>query len=1062
MEGLRSFPIRMAGGDLERAFPDGNGLDDTARVDEVAADLLERAGLGSLSDDPYLGDTVRAEIDDAIRRTDETPPEYPYEYPSLESFVETNLAQDVDPGLVVDATSLLLLSSTYGESHIYDCSEMCGVPAEALAYTMLRVLAERDGATCESQLNLAYLVSLGLHAPYDGVEEEASKARDLCGDDPTPLWLLGTFAAGQATVVKNLLKMAHTSSELISASERAFEALREELPDSPLGWSGAADLYLKLADEAHGYAILPFQVRTWHARALAYYEKARTKSAAAGLLAGHARALSAVGRDEEAAAIARTLNERDPDWAPYQALLVQVLGAAADYDGVIEAREEAPEPSLPRRGTFALGDAYGFGLRGTRPDWSYDPSYDPMGGASSTDLSFLPGYGKGLSYGGCVEEAEVAALIATRQLDRAIEKSSGDDFGRRFGPGIDCSFEPIGPDSGSGGSDLHLIAIGELGNTSDRDAEIEDSYGPVNAGSLSSYYDTREAFWRSLGDRDRARRAVKEWKAELPKDPLAHEREGELAFLAGDYDRAVAALTNAEQRTHGLDPELSYPTYGSDGSAEELRQQVLLQLGTTLEHAGNQRQAMAAYKSVEAISDRVEYSRFDGFGDGQLGALLLNDGKYDQAAAHLRRAIKLRFGAQRASLSGAREVFPDSSILLRGSEHNNLALAAAKSGNFDLARQAAAGAVERDPSNPVFLDTAAFVQHLAGEDAAAVDGYRKALAQDPSSYVSANNLAVLLAEDDANDEAVELLEQAVKANPDYAKAWHNLGVVRSRAGSVGAFLEGQGALARAAAIDHDLRGNETALLVDDKIYDSGLDVSRTVPPDWTYAASAKETGRGFIITMALLILLRLLWVLGLDRVAGGVAERVIASSPHSGRRTAWFWRRFRPRWALAASFTVLAVPVVWGVPIASAMVFGALTIALVSIPIATRLCITRPGESMHFGWTPALAVGLVGMPFGIAIAPYPVLDSTRPDERWTVRWLPSLVLAGVTALFAVASLTTSLPYLRVAAATALALLATLLIPVPPFDGSRLKGRRAQLVVACLLTFGAVAFGLKWV
>ncbi|MEI2784115.1 MAG: hypothetical protein V9E82_00170 [Candidatus Nanopelagicales bacterium] len=42
-------------------------------------------------------------------------------------------------------------------------------------------------------------------------------------------------------------------------------------------------------------------------------------------------------------------------------------------------------------------------------------------------------------------------------------------------------------------------------------------------------------------------------------------------------------------------------------------------------------------------------------------------------------------------------------------------------------------------------------------------------------------------------------------------------------------------------------------IVDETIYDSGVDVSRPIAPGWTYATSASEPVLGFAITMLLLV-----------------------------------------------------------------------------------------------------------------------------------------------------------------------------------------------------------------
>ena len=204
------------------------------------------------------------------------------------------------------------------------------------------------------------------------------------------------------------------------------------------------------------------------------------------------------------------------------------------------------------------------------------------------------------------------------------------------------------------------------------------------------------------------------------------------------------------------------------------------------------------------------------------------------------------------------DIYPSRDL---GAQDNNLALALAKLGRDDDALVHAQSALAHDLANPVYVDTLAFVQQLGGDDVAATATYRKVLETDPTSYVSANNLAVLLAQHGHRAEAEDLLERAVAVAPRYAIGWHNLGVVREPVSR--SLLDSQGALARAARLDHDLRG-EDGLVVDEEIYRSGLDVSRPLSPDWEYAASATSSSRNLTLGVLVLLLLRPPWTLGLE------------------------------------------------------------------------------------------------------------------------------------------------------------------------------------------------------
>ena len=98
---------------------------------------------------------------------------------------------------------------------------------------------------------------------------------------------------------------------------------------------------------------------------------------------------------------------------------------------------------------------------------------------------------------------------------------------------------------------------------------------------------------------------------------------------------------------------------------------------------------------------------------------------------------------------------------LEGAQDNNLALALAKLGRHDDSIAYAESALAHDPVNPIYVDTVAFVHDLAGDEQRAAITYRQALAADATSYVSANNLAVILAQDGQRAEAAAVLEDAV-------------------------------------------------------------------------------------------------------------------------------------------------------------------------------------------------------------------------------------------------------------------------------------------------------------
>ncbi|MEI2784114.1 MAG: hypothetical protein V9E82_00165 [Candidatus Nanopelagicales bacterium] len=68
----------------------------------------------------------------------------------------------------------------------------------------------------------------------------------------------------------------------------------------------------------------------------------------------------------------------------------------------------------------------------------------------------------------------------------------------------------------------------------------------------------------------------------------------------------------------------------------------------------------------------------------------------------------------------------------------------------------------------------------------------------------------------------------------------------------------------------------------------------------------------------------------------------------------------------------------------------------------------------------------------------------------------------VVAVLTVVSAATSVPYVRAGAMMSLVLLASILTPAPPFDGSKISSRVGQLAVAGGLAVATLAFVMKWI
>lgn len=103
------------------------------------------------------------------------------------------------------------------------------------------------------------------------------------------------------------------------------------------------------------------------------------------------------------------------------------------------------------------------------------------------------------------------------------------------------------------------------------------------------------------------------------------------------------------------------------------------------------------------------------------------------------------------------------------------------------------------------------------------------------------------------------------------------------------------------------------------------------------------------------------------------------------------------------------------------------------------------------------------------LAPYPGVESSAPQspgQRESLMkrarpWMPSLSLFLTGTFLLTLAWFTHLPYQREAALAAAVLLASMLLPVPPFDGSRIASRRIQAGITFVLCLFTGLIYLKW-
>lgn len=1029
---LQQFPILPDDSRVRELFPGGVDEDDHAEVDALIEELLEDVGLDQMMP-AWRADAERIEQSNTWEALefDGDQLTYPWYFPLVDAPVRAAMHEDASEGSIHDLTALLMYRYASGDHASYDLD--VPIPnAHALVYTILRQVSE-EHPSCATQLNLTFFVSRETLGPWDAVTYEADRAGEICGDDARPLWIKAQTAA-QKFAEQYSGNGGYDGTQYVTFAEQAYEELREEYPDSPLGWAGLADLRLNMADMNSGFAggSRPFQLRQWRQEAVELYRTAISRSQASQLAIGYSRALGAVGEHDRAIAVADSALDEAPGWAPYQARLAAALTEARDFPGLKDAIEGFPAPRPLTSLTWDLGDVGGIAGPSYRP---FEVVIDVrgVGDAYVVDRAYIPESVLDTPWFSCLNAQYEIAVIGT-------------------------GTSPQTPPA------LESAVYADIPTPHYQDCEMA---------GLQPGAEGLQDFWRWAHDLDAAADTVDQWKESESGQALPQVRAGEIAYLKGDYAdaekyfRAAEDLLYTGEQQNGLWIYLSEA--GAEGighEAEEFHVQLLLQLGAAQSAAGDSRGAVATWTQaweLSAYDPSDTMARLQSIATSEIGRERLAQGDAEGAFYVLEPAVSSMLAnpwvAESATVERAvADVYEPA---VDGAMLNNFMLSAGRTGHVDDALDVAEYLTTADPVNPIFLDTIAYVHREAGDTGAAVDKYRQALEADSTSYVSANNLAVVLARGGDDAAAIELLRSAVSAEPSYGTGWHNLGVLLSDGTGVRDFFASQDALAHAARTDRSLRGAGSDLLIDEEVYAAGVDISKPLQADWNYASSAESTPRIFTWSIVGLIAIRIVWELVKGQLSNTLSSRIIASRPGPTTRVPWFWQRIGSFWALLLCFNIVGFRLLWSQPMGAALVMSGLLAGLVLLPFALRAIVARDNRSSHFGWTPAVLAGAVGAGAGVLFAPYPSVEDSGPRRSWLYWWLPTVGLVIVAALLCVWTAVTHLPYVRAAAMTSIVLVGSLLLPVPPFDGSRINSRWLHWIISGVLALAASAFALKW-
>ena len=997
-------------------------LDDPGRIEREVNDRL--AALGSVD----LIDWLWGELSDAYR-TDDNSGAYPYNFGEIDVIVRALVTPDsarAHRDELNDLAGLLMIHAQPRK----DKSEDNAPGSPAAAYSILNRLRTLTPATCPMQLNLAFAATLRQGASEAGVTAESEKAAELCGDDPTPLFTLGWFLTAKGLRYDDCGNIKHLPSDLLSGAISAFRRLQEMPRAANAGRVGEAGVQVLLAEEARRLGVAPFLARAAFRRALLLVGP-RVKEEGGSIAQSIAgRAQLGLGYPREASellfsssdngslalkvnreALARALEQAAQYQTVQKILDVQAVDQRSAVNGSFpdfaEAMGEFPTLELATplaSATLALG----------------------CGGGSTGDVAYIPKYREDSLHGTACTRSVMLAGMSTVWLKGLSRRNLPSSDGA---PCIPSTFDA------------------EMAADLSRDPLLISTWIPNGPGE--EVLEAWVTVYRYLGLFEQAQVRAERWVELFPSSGAARDTLGEVRYLRGDFSGAAKDFERAAEMLQGFHAD---SVFGS-GERQDLgsgwstlrKAQALERQGST-DAAATELRKILQMPLVTADAQDPTDVLLSIYAHDALGVLSLKGQYYDQAIAELTESLASK---ENPTLKGEGIDF---AIVYHGSQENNLALALAKAGRNEEATKYARLAVAYDPANPVFLETLAF--SLGSSDPEeAIARYRTALEEDPTLYSSWNNLGVLLVRSGRADLGEEAFRRAVGANDRYAIGWFNLGTVLRDSWSPVDMFRGHGALARAAVLDSGFRGEAPSLRVDDEVYSTGLDLSKPVSPTWQFARGAHLDARPFAAIAFISGLLRLVWALLYDEVGGRVAEWLVRRREHESPLAALTRLRLPPVFAAAATLVIMLMPAVKELdpsPMEVIALSGVIAALIGTLLVPRWLLAPQVGSISHFASLPAIAAGVVGAGIGVGFAPVPCLNATDREVPRRVRWSGPICLAGLMVLLFIETWTTELPLVRVATLSAVTLLSSALIPVPPMDGGYLHHRSRELAIGVAL------------
>lgn len=1028
---LRTLPLLQADGIVAVTFPRGEGLDDSEKVQLAAQELAEAAGISEVID--QLWSVMPEAVNSGFMVNDDAT--YPYKYPVLESF-EAAITDDVVkeyPKELLELVNLLALAAgTVDDSN----NQLAG--AGAAAQVIAHRLASSGG--CHAALTEAWLVGLGESPDPEVYGSLFSSAIKECPEDPTPRWLWGQRIVEDSVRPALMVGVDQERSTMLAVPLDFFANWKDEQPISGLARLGEADTLLTQADLMARIHVMPFTVRSHAERALSIYRSViKVAKSSPSLRVNEARALHLLD-DPAAVDVIENVVREAPKVDSFRQWEAAINESEGNFDVAASAYGASVELSKIPSLVFSYAEwahPTWLGSQDARAGQILDATIGGWGAGEVDWLGFIPD--NRMSASEIDPNCRVLGLKRTLALAGQIPEAlaaSGEDQGRHCYEGAVSELDPV---------------LQVLGGTAVRADEFTDMNGLVDrAQDLLRY-----------GKNLKAAATLTKTASESSGDPLLWQRLGEIRYLSDDANGAIEALNVAVEAP--VSEEL-------DGWRIGDHQRAALMQGLALERAGKVDQALLSYKDASSVYASMNEAAMNSAtatvdtsaaAELRMGSIYSARKNTKAALPHLRRAVEFAEENDAALSDPLNPQHPMSS----GAEYNNLAVALLEMNEDPQeAVEFAEQALAFDPESPIFQETVAQALEASGKIEESSRAYEKAQASDATLYQTKNNLGVIEGKKGNQKAAVKAFTEAVQAKPDYALAWFNMGAVLSESSRPSDFLRSQGALAKSVMLDRSFRGAKLRLTADRSSVSTGVDISRTVDRDWKFSDTASQPAQGLTLMILLMALFRLAFTLGVDRIGEGLTSRILAYRLPMIGRMSIVWNRVSRfvdvRIGIAATATIAAWSVVQS---GTGNRLAIACAAAVGLSLTWLYTVARPSFSakaiQRRGWLPAIVLGTATSAVGYTFVPVP----TTVDEEPTGprRWIGAVVLCVIALCGLGLAFAFGTPFVRSMGLAAIAMLTVALLPLRPFDGSYLNGKRNEWAVSVGLVAitAAVALGL---